>query len=127
MRDLLAEDGSIYVHLEPDIGTYIRSVLDEVFGTNNFRTEIAWKRTFARQRRRSFGEIWECIYYYTKSPDKWTWNQQHIPFDQTYIDSHFSNQDEDGRRYTTSDLVNQDTDRIFATNSKAGHTAMVGR
>ena len=107
MRDLLAEDGSIYVHLEPDIGTYIRSVLDEVFGTNNFRTEIAWKRTSSHGNvSRSFGEIWECIYYYTKSPDKWTWNQQHIPFDQTYIDSHFSNQDEDGRRYTTSDLVN---------------------
>ena len=107
MRDLLAEDGSIYVHLEPDIGTYIRSVLDEVFGTNNFRTEIAWKRTSSHGNvSRSFGEIWERIYYYTKSPDKWTWNQQHIPFDQTYIDSHFSNQDEDGRRYTTSDLVN---------------------
>lgn len=107
MRDLLAEDGSIYVHLEPDIGTYIRPVLDEVFGTPCLRTEIAWKRTSSHGNvSRSFGEIWECIYYYTKSPDEWTWNPQFVPFDPSYIESHFKSRDEDGRQYTTSDMRN---------------------
>ncbi len=107
MRDLLADDGSIYVHLEPDIGTYIRPVLDEVFGSTSLRTEIAWKRTSSHGNvSRSFGEIWECLYFYTKAPDHWTWNQQYVPFDPAYIESHFRTRDPDGRQYTTSDMRN---------------------
>ncbi len=107
LRDLLADDGSIFIHLEPDVGTYIRPILDEIFGVECLRTEIAWKRTSSHSNvSRSFGEIWECIFYYTKSKDKWTWNQQYVPFDQSYIESHFRSQDEDGRHYTTSDMRN---------------------
>jgi adenine specific DNA methylase Mod len=72
MRDLLAEDGSIYVHVEPDVGNYVRAILDEVFGSSCHRTEIAWKRTSSHGNvSRSFGEIWECIFYYTKSSETW--------------------------------------------------------
>lgn len=107
LRDLLADDGSIFIHLEPDVGTYIRPILDEIFGVECLRTEIAWKRTSSHSNvSRSFGEIWECIFYYTKSKDNWTWNQQYVPFDQSYIESHFRSQDEDGRHYTTSDMRN---------------------
>ena len=107
MRDLLAEDGSIYVHVEPDVGNYVRAILDEVFGSSCHRTEIAWKRTSSHGNvSRSFGEIWECIFYYTKSSETWVWNQQHIPFDSNYIESHFTGRDPDGRRWTTSDLRN---------------------
>jgi adenine specific DNA methylase Mod len=55
---------------------------------------------------RSFGEIWECIFYYTKSSEEWVWNQQYVPFDPEYIGSHFTGKDPDGRRWTTSDLRN---------------------
>jgi len=107
MRDLLAEDGSIYVHIEPDVGNLIRVVLDEVFGREGLRTEISWKRTSSHGNvSRNYGEIWESIYFYTKSRDKWIWNQQYTPFDQSYIDSHFTGVEKDGRRFTTSDLVN---------------------
>ena len=107
MRDLLAEDGSIYVHLEPDVGNLVRVLLDEVFGRDCLRTEIAWKRTSSHGNvSSSFGEIWECIYYYTKSPSKWAWNQQYVPYEPGYIDSHFTGLDPDGKRWTTSDLVN---------------------
>ena len=107
LRDLLAENGSIYVHLEPDVGNYIRPVLDEVFGRECLRTEIAWKRTSSHGNvSRTFGEIWESIYFYSKSSESWTWNQQYIPFDEDYIESHFTGVESDGRRFTTSDLVN---------------------
>jgi hypothetical protein len=107
MRDLLASDGSIYVHIEPDVGNLIRVVLDEIFGRDCLQTEIAWKRTSSHGNvSRSFGEIWESIYFYTRSKDNWTWNQQFVPFDQSYIDSHFTGKDPDGRRFTTSDMRN---------------------
>jgi site-specific DNA-methyltransferase (adenine-specific)/adenine-specific DNA-methyltransferase len=107
MRDLLAEDGSIYVHLEPDVGNLIRVVLDEVFGREGLRTEIAWKRTSSHGNvSRNYGEIWESIYFYTRSAETWCWNQQFVPFDDSYIKSHFSSLDPDGRRFTTSDMRN---------------------
>lgn len=109
MRDLLAPDGSIYVHIEPDVGNLIRVVLDEIFGTDCLRTEIAWKRTSSHGNvSRSFGEIWESIYFYSRSKEHWIWNQQYVPFDKSYIESHFASKDADGRHYTTSDLVNPD-------------------
>ncbi|MBP7761847.1 MAG: site-specific DNA-methyltransferase [Alphaproteobacteria bacterium] len=107
MKDLLAEDGSIYVHIEPDVGNFIRVVLDEIFGSDCLRTEIAWKRTSSHGNvSRSYGEIWESIYFYSRSRESWTWNPQHVPFDKDYIESHFASKDPDGRHYTTSDLVN---------------------
>jgi adenine-specific DNA-methyltransferase len=81
-------------------------VLDEVFGAQSRRTEICWKRTSSHGNiSKTFGEIWESIFFYTKSED-WTWNQQYVPFDEGYIESHFTGRDPDGRRWTTSDLVN---------------------
>lgn len=107
MRDLLADDGAIYVHIEPDVGNLIRVVLDETFGRDCLRTEIAWKRTSSHGNvSRSFGEIWESIYFYSRSKERWTWNPQHVPFEKEYLESHFSTKDADGRQYTTSDLVN---------------------
>ena len=107
LHELLTENGSIYLHVEPDMGNYFRPILDEVFGESGLRTEIAWKRTSSHGNvSQSFGEIWESIFYYTKSANEWTWNQQYVPFEQEYIDTHFSGRDPNGRRWTTSDLVN---------------------
>jgi adenine-specific DNA-methyltransferase len=106
LHELLHETGSIYVHLEPDIGNLVRVVLGEIFGPQSRRTEICWKRTSSHGNvSKTFGEIWESIFFYTKSED-WTWNQQYVPFDDAYIESHFTGRDPDGRRWTTSDLVN---------------------
>ena len=84
-------------------------MLDEVFGRESLRTEIAWKRTSSHGNvSRSFGEIWESIYFYSKSREKWAWNTQYVPFEPAYIESHFTGVEADGRRFTTSDLVNPD-------------------
>ena len=107
MRDLMHNEGSIYVHVEPDVGNLVRVILDEIFGRKNLRTELAWKRTSSHGNvSRTYGEIWESIYFYTRSAESWTWNEQHIPFEKEYIESHFTGVETDGRRYTTSDMVN---------------------
>jgi glycosyltransferase involved in cell wall biosynthesis len=107
LHELLADGGSMYVHIEPDIGNYIRPILDEIFAAAGLRTEIAWKRTSSHGNvSRSFGAIWESIFYYTKSAETWVWNQQYVEFDPDYIEQHFTGKDPDGRRWTTSDLRN---------------------
>lgn len=51
MRDLLAEDGSIYVHCDYRLNSYLRLILNEIFGKNNFRNEIIWRRQIPRGRK----------------------------------------------------------------------------
>ncbi len=45
LREILADDGSIYVHLDQKKGHYIKAVLDEIFGEHNFKGELIWQRT----------------------------------------------------------------------------------
>ena len=55
MRDLLAEDGSIYVHMGPTVDHYVRAVLDEVFGSSYFVNEIIWRRSFGHNDSTDMG------------------------------------------------------------------------
>src|SRR4030042_890147 len=57
LRELLAEDGSIYVHLDWHVGHYAKCVLDEVFGYENFRNEIIWQRTASHNDPRRYGIV----------------------------------------------------------------------
>ena len=71
MRDLLAEDGCIYVHCDWRMNSYIRSVLDEVFGKERFRNEIAWHyaNTGLKARSRKFHQVFDTLFAYSKSND----------------------------------------------------------
>jgi adenine specific DNA methylase Mod len=68
LRDLLAEDGSIYVHLDWHVGHYAKAVLDEVFGASNFRNEIVWHyyNKFQGNVNR-FASDHDVIFWYSKS------------------------------------------------------------
>ena len=80
LRDLLTEQGSIYVHIGPNVSHLVRSCLDEVFGVANFRAEIIWKRTSAHsdvgQGARHLGRVHDSILLYTAS-DQFVWHQPH--------------------------------------------------
>ena len=105
LRELLAEDGSIYVHLDWHVGHYAKAVLDEVFGADNFLNEIIWKRTSARSDSHSYNHIHDVIYFYGKS-NKFTYNLQYTPYDQSYIDNFYRFIEEgSGRRYRLGDLT----------------------
>src|SRR5665647_273987 len=61
MRELLADTGSIYVHLDCHVGHYVKLVLDEVFGKTNFRNEIIWRRSYSHNDGNKFGAIHDTL------------------------------------------------------------------
>src|SRR3989344_569450 len=83
MRDLLADDGSIYVHCDWRVNSHMRLVLDEVFGSNNLVNEIVWRRTTAhgdaKQGARRDDIVHDTIYLYAKDAGRFIWNTQYIP------------------------------------------------
>lgn len=109
LRRVLKPTGSLYLHCDPTASHYLKMLLDAVFGPRNFRAEIVWKRTSAhsnvKQGRKAYGQIHDILLFYTRS-DEWTWNQVYVPFDQSYIESHYRKvEEETGRRYRTGDLT----------------------
>jgi DNA modification methylase len=103
MHQLLAEDGSIYVHVDWKVNSFLRVILSDIFGDNNYRTEIVWKRSTAHSDSSSYGNVHDSIYYYTKSGSK-IWNQQYTPYTDDYVEKQFRYVDEKGRRYRSGDL-----------------------
>ncbi|MED0657121.1 site-specific DNA-methyltransferase [Anoxybacillus ayderensis] len=97
MRELLSEDGSIYVHCDWHKNHYLRCILDEVFGSDKFRNEIVWSYFgFKRSTARKFPQKHDIIYSYTKSDD-YVWNVQYKEHSPEYI-KRFK-KDENGRLY----------------------------
>ena len=97
-HELLRETGSLYVHLDWHVGHYAKCLLDEVFGAENFRADITWKRTAAHNDTRGIGTVTDFILYYTKSESA-TYNPQFMPFDEDYIETFYRFKEADGRRY----------------------------
>lgn len=79
MRDLLAEDGSIYVHCDWRVNGYIRMVLDEVFGKDNIRNEIIWCFTGpGSPGMKQYNRKHNNIFWFSKSNDSWIFNDGRI-------------------------------------------------
>ena len=104
MKSIMSDEASIYVHLDYHIGHYVKILMDEIFGEDNFATEIIWKRTTSHAQKEGFANIHDSIFVYHKC-DSFTWNQQYQGHSQEHIDKYYSNKDEDGRRYTLGDLT----------------------
>ena len=100
MRDLLAEDGSIYVHCDWRVNCYIRLVLDEVFGGKNLRNEIIWRRKggTALGDMNQLSTAYDSLYWDTIS-EKYSFNQIWRPAPDDYIKKQFRYSDPDGRMY----------------------------
>jgi adenine specific DNA methylase Mod len=103
LHELLADDGSIYVHLDEHADHYGRILLDEVFGTQAFRNEIAWKSTSAHSDSRRYGSNHQTMFFYTKG-EKWTWNNPRMEYDQQYVDQYYRYKEPSGRRFKSGDL-----------------------
>ena len=89
MRELLSDQGSIYVHLDWHIGHYIKVILDELFGRGNFKDQIIWKRlTYKQTQTKGLGVLYDMILYYTKS-DNYTWNDVRIGYDKEKLNKYF--------------------------------------
>ena len=98
MRDLLSEDGSIYVHCDWRVNHHLRQVLDEVFGRDSFLNEIIWKYfSFKRKTAKKFPQKHDDIISYRNSKNKCIWHTQFKPHSADYLKRWKI--DKDGRRY----------------------------
>lgn len=107
LRELLTSSGSIYVHCDDTASHYIKALADEVFGYENFRNEITWKRTGAHNSAKRFGPVHDVILYYTVNPH-YCWNIVHEPQNE-YIEQRYTYTDEQGRRFYPVSLIARGT------------------
>ncbi len=92
LHELLAETGSLYVHLDWHVGHYAKLVLDEVFGLANFDTEIIWKRKDAQSSADTYGILHDVIYFCRKGQD-FAFNKQFVPLSEETADTWYTNEE----------------------------------
>jgi len=104
LRELLADDGSIYVHIDWKKGHYVKVLMDEIFGEVHFINDIARikcnPKNFARP---AYGNVKDMILFYSKT-DSYIWNEARQEMTEDEIPTLFPKVDKDGRRYTTIPL-----------------------
>ena len=104
LRELLSEKGSIYLHIDYKIGHYVKIIMDEVFGIENFRNDITRIKCNPKNfKRKAYGNIKDLILFYSKSKNP-IWNEPKEEFTKEDIEKLFKKIDKDGRRYTTIPL-----------------------
>ncbi|HIL25777.1 MAG TPA: site-specific DNA-methyltransferase, partial [Nitrospinaceae bacterium] len=107
LRSILADNGSIYVHLDGKKVHYLKAILDEVFGEHCFLNEIIWKSATSgssKARARSFGKDHETILVYAKNNNNYIFNKQYMGPTSEYISKEFTKKDDVGR-YKTPELA----------------------
>ena len=105
LHDLLAEDGAVYVHIDVDAAHYVKVLMDEIFGIENFVNDIARVKCNPKNfERRAYGNIRDSILFYVKNYGKNVWNDPREPYTEEDIKRLFPKVDKDGRRYTTVPL-----------------------
>ena len=104
--EILADDGSIYVHLDGKKGHYIKAVLDEVFGEENFRNEIVWIRSFSAASSKALANRFpinsDSLYLYTRS-ENYLFHHQYDAYSEGAL-KRYDKVDEAGRRFKWNPL-----------------------
>ena len=102
IRSIMSENASIYVHLDWHIGHYVKILMDEIFGEDNFVNQITWQRNFAHgdtgQGAKHFGRISDYIFFYRMSEDS-VYHGGYVPYSEDYVEKIFKYSDPDGRRW----------------------------
>lgn len=102
IKKLLSENGTLYLHIDCKVGHYVKIILDEVFGRDNFINDIARIKSNPKNfSRKAFGNQKDVIYIYSKKVKKNIFNNIKIPLEKEEIEKSFSKIDENGERYTT--------------------------
>jgi adenine-specific DNA-methyltransferase len=104
MRELLAENGSIYVHLDWHVCHYVKVMMDEIFGYENFRNEIVWQRTLGHHLASTMDVMTDYILWYSKTND-FIYIQQYQSLSEDELKEKFPFvEEETGRRFTHEKL-----------------------
>ena len=104
LHRVLRPTGSLYLHCDPTASHYLKTVLDMIFGVQNYRNEISWKRTSAHNDSKRFGNIHDILFYYAKDIKQIFFNPIYVPYNSDYLESEFR-KDEEGRWYKAEDLT----------------------
>ena len=113
MRELLADTGSIYVHLDWHVGHYVKLVMDEVFGKQSFLNEIVWGYGAGGNPDNFYPRKHDALYWYRKSPASDHYFQKEgpilrVPYDQSTLNTHFKKVDINGRRFRLQTVNGRD-------------------
>lgn len=100
LREMLSEDGSIYIHFDQRMSHYIKIILDEIIGKENFINEIIWKRSDSHSdSKNKYALVTDTILFYSKLMNH-VWNPQYIPLSDKTVNNWYKNiEPETGRRY----------------------------
>ena len=105
LHRVLKPTGSVYLHCDPTASHYLKLMMDAVFGNQNYKNEIVWKRSSAHNDSGTCGRTHDVIFLYTKDRLTLTWNNQYQEYDPSYVESHYRRKTEDGRVYRTDNLT----------------------
>jgi adenine-specific DNA-methyltransferase len=97
LLELLTENGSLFVHLDNNVSHFIKALLDEVI-PGGFQAQIIWQRVTGHSDRHGFGTNYDVIFHYSKNND-YKWFSQYVPHSEDYLNSHYTQTDEKGRRF----------------------------
>jgi adenine-specific DNA-methyltransferase len=101
IRELLSEQGSIYLHIDYKIGHYVKVMMDEVFGIENFRNDLTRIKCNPKNFDRiGYGNIKDLILFYSKTANP-IWNEPRKKYTEKDLETLFPKKDKQGRRYTT--------------------------
>jgi adenine-specific DNA-methyltransferase len=98
IRELLSDEGSLYVHCDWHKSHHIRCLLDEVFGPDRLISEVAYKRRHAHGDSATIGTVHDTILIYSKT-DQIKWTTQYEPYSDEYVETYYRYSDDDGRKW----------------------------
>src|ERR1019366_3613737 len=79
LRELLAEDGSIWMTIDDNESHYLKVMMDEIFGRKNFIANVVWQKRYSRENREAIGDVHDHILLYAKSPEKFKAQRNLLP------------------------------------------------
>jgi site-specific DNA-methyltransferase (adenine-specific) len=104
LHRVLKPTGSLYLHCDPTASHYLKLILDGIFGADQFRNEIVWQRTNVHSDSKTWSNVSDTIFFYTRS-SHFTWNPQYTPHTEDYLKSKYRYFESDGRQYRLSDMT----------------------
>ena len=95
LKRVLRETGSIYLHCDSTASHYLKLLMDSIFGRDQYRNEIIWKRVAVKPASQKFGSVHDTILFYANK--EYHFNPIYLPLSEAYIASHYNQSDQYGR------------------------------
>ena len=96
LRELLREDGSIWVTIDDNEGHYLKVLMDEVFGRQNFAANVFWQKTHTRENRTDISAVHDHVLVFARNKEVWKSVRNLLPSSEAQLDR-FTNPDNDPR------------------------------